>query len=139
MFSTPPPKRRRKKKKEKERKKKEKERKKERKKATTSNNNTHENLIKYSDHLPPTRAKFKNNWSYTSVHHICHHGLKINQFIFTLHQGCTNSAARSPRQLNFIWWCLIFVGTHYGTDVSLLAPGILRWLLHFWKLHAPLT
>ena len=83
-------------------------------KQATSSNNTHTNLIKYSDHPPPS-AKAKNKWSYTSTHPICHHGLKMDKFTLTVHQEWTNSAARTPRKLNFIWWCLIFVGTQYGT------------------------
>ena len=29
--------------------------------------------------------------------------------------GTLNLGARSPLQLNFVWWCVIFVGAHCGT------------------------
>jgi hypothetical protein len=34
------------------------------------------------------------------------------------------SGTRSPRQLNFVWWCLIFVGLHCETC-------FLSWQLEF--------
>jgi len=39
----------------------------------------------------------------------------------------------------FVCWCLLFVGSQCGACfVTLLAPSILWWLLHFWNICAPL-
>ena len=50
------------------------------------------------------------------------------------YRGVQIWGTRSPRQLNFIWWDIIFVGRWY---VTFLAPRILRWLLdleNLWSL-----
>lgn len=58
-------------------------------------------------------------------------------------RGPQNLGARSPRRLNFVRWGLIFFwgggAVRNRLHIVLLKPRILRWLLNFWKMCAPLN
>jgi len=50
-------------------------------------------------------------------------------------QGRNDIETRSPGQLNFVPWGLVFVGSPVRNLLHIipLAPRILRWLTDFWK------
>lgn len=50
--------------------------------------------------------------------------------------GAQIPVARSLRRLNFVMWCLIFVGDQCACHRS--DPRILRWFLYFWNICTPL-
>jgi hypothetical protein len=59
----------------------------------------------------------------------------IISFIYDCYQGCTNNGEVMPRQLSFVYLCLIFVGSQYSS--CFLSPVILRWFLGFLKVCSP--
>jgi hypothetical protein len=49
-----------------------------------------------ADLSPPSSAKVKNEWSYTSTHSICHHGIQIKQLLCVIkgsHSGAVNASS----------------------------------------------
>jgi hypothetical protein len=78
--------------------------------------------------------ELKHVWHWFSVmHHVTHlFWIRIRYLkICTRYRGAQIPGTRSPKLLNFGWWCLIFVGPQYGTCFMwrLWHQRILKWLL----------
>jgi len=59
---------------------------------------------------------------------------------FELEKGCTNPGHQVTIATQFYVTVPNICGSSVWNlpDVTLLVPRILRWLLHFWNIHAPL-